>query len=241
MSTMDRSAQRVALVCAALLASGCTAGTGPGGSESSTTAATSSSAPVAEGTLIEPTGSRSTDPLEAGTYYVDDPFPVRVFFDLPQDWVVWGYSYVGSFVGTGVDDETGRGMSLEIVDNVVADPCDPGAELLDPPAGPSVDDLVAALSDLEGFEATSPVDIEISGFEGRQFELTAPDVGAECELRTWHTTTRTNGVGAGEVNRIRILNVDGVRLVIAAAHFEPISDEAMAEFDAILDSIRIET
>jgi hypothetical protein len=44
------------------------------------------------------------------------------------------------------------------VDNVVADPCSDQetAELLDPPVGPSVDELATAISSLEGYEATAP-------------------------------------------------------------------------------------
>jgi hypothetical protein len=53
--------------------------------------------------------------------------------------------------------------------------------------------------------------------------------------------TRMNGMGPGEVNELRILDVDGVRLMVAAAHFEPISEAALSEFQAILNSIRIET
>ena len=111
------------------------------------------------------------------------------------------------------------GVALVIVDNVVSDPCDPSQPQLVPPVGPSVDDLVNAISNLEGFEATDPVDVTVDGFQGKQLELTAPEA-ALCQggISTWATAQRTNGMAPGEVNLLRILDVAGTRVMVAAAH-----------------------
>ena len=45
----------------------------------------------------------------------------------------------------------------------------------DPPIGPSVDDLVTALSTQPEFEATAPVDVTVGSFSGKRIELTALD------------------------------------------------------------------
>ena len=61
------------------------------------------------------------------------------------------------------------------VDNVHVDPCNAAAGELEPPIGPSVDDLVAALSNLPGLEATAPVDVTVGTFRGKEIELTTLD------------------------------------------------------------------
>jgi hypothetical protein len=193
--------------------------------------------PPSSAVLIEP-GSAER-PLEAGTYYVDAPFPMRISFDLPQDWVTWGYTSKASQIN--LNDAVGRTpgeVSFEIIDNITADPCT--SRLLHPRVGPSVDDLVTALSNMQGFEATPPTDVTIDGFHGKQFTLTAPDSDPRCgSLLTWKTTTRQNGVGAGEVNDVRILDVDGVRLLIGIAYTPPLSEGALSELEGIVDSVQI--
>ncbi len=58
-------------------------------------------------------------------------------------------------------------IGFQVVENVIADPC--GAGLLDPPVGPSVDEMVAAISSLDGFEASAPTDATVDGFSGQEF------------------------------------------------------------------------
>lgn len=155
--------------------------------------------------------------LSPGAYVIDEPFPVRITFDVPDGWFSWisTANVAGLIVDNGVGDGgSGWGTTFWIVGNVYADPCDPGS-LLDPPLGPSVDDLVTALASLPGYEATAPVDITVSGFLGVEFELTAPDYGEECpQHRTW-TAERSEprAMLPGETSRVRILDVDSVRLV----------------------------
>jgi hypothetical protein len=126
-----------------------------------------------------------------------------------------------------------------IVDNVVSDPCDPSQPLLVPPVGPSVDDLVVALTNLAGFEATDPVDVSVDGFHGKQFELTAPR-SAFCNgpIFTWSDGRRTNGVAALEVNLLRILDVAGTRVMVGAAHLPgKQSADVVVEIGRVFDSV----
>ena len=199
--------------------------------------AADSSAPSAGATpvLIEPAGAvEEFHDLEAGTYVVDDPFPLRVSFAVPAGWVTWAYTSEASQLNV-VKAEFAE-VSFEIVDNVSGDPC---TQLLDPPVGPSVDDLVTALSDLDGFEVSAPADITIDGFSGKQLTMTAPTDHRCRSLLTWRTTTRQNGVGPSEVNEVRILDVDGVRLVISVAHAPSLTDDARSEIDAVVGCIQI--
>ena len=176
--------------------------------------------------------------LSAGTYTLGDGFPVSITFVVPAGWVSCSQGPVDQGVcKESTDTEPGSGVGFLIVENVVADPCT--GQLLDPPVGPSVDDLVAAISSLEGFEATAPMDINVDGFDGKQFTLTSP-ADATCELKTWATESRTNGVGPDEVNLLRILNVDGVRVVINGGYQTGTSEEQLAAIQQVIASVHIE-
>jgi len=197
--------------------------------------------------------------LIPGTYAIDGPFPVRVTLDLPDGWFAWtsDANVVGLVVDNAVGDGgSGWGPAFFIVDNVYVDPCDPSSQR-DPKLGPSVDDLVEALTNLPGYEATAPTDVTVSGFPGVEFELTAPEYGDECRThRTWSTLSQPRGMLPGETNRIQIIDVDGVRLVLVLveyAHTTEVEQALGIPFDAdahagdqpelrqILDSMRIES
>jgi hypothetical protein len=106
-----------------------------------------------------------------------------------------------------------------------------------------VDNVTAALSNLSefGFEVSPATDITIDGFAGKQLTLQAPpNETPGCDgWRTWRTTTRQNGVGPGEVNEVRVLDVDGVRLVISAAHRGDVPPEYRAHVESVLESVQI--
>jgi len=186
--------------------------------------------------------------LQAGTYAIDDAFGVRVTFVVPAGWQACALSAdeIGACTFHAADTSISMGIGFLNVDNVVADPCDRLMPLLDPPVGPSVDDLVRAIADLRGFTATDATDVTLDGFTGKEFEVTAPDdfngcpVDGDAGFGTWSTPSRTNGVGPGEVNLVRILDVDGVRLVVTAAYFPSIaSADEVAEVRRVFESVHI--
>ena len=196
--------------------------------------------------------------LTPGNYLITQPFPVDITFAVPDGWYSWvsNASAAGMMVDNG-SGGSGWGVTFWIVDNVYADPCDPDS-LLQPSLGPSVDDLVAALNSLPGYAASDPVNISVSGFSGVQIELTAPEYGEECPTHvTWSaTSSEPRSMQPGETNQVRILDVDGVRLVINSveyAHTTEIEQAAGVPYEAdahaadqvelrqIMDSIRIES
>ena len=203
------------------------------GDDSSPSPATTGS----QATLIEPVSGGIFTDLAAGTYYIDDPFPVRVTFDLPTQGSVFHYTPEGTQANVRL--QTAGEVSFEVIDNVSAEPCT--GELLDPPPGPSVDDLVTAISNLPGFGATPAIDVTVDGFFGKRFTLTAPSNGdAPCgSMFTWRTTTRQNGVGPDEVNEVTILDVDGVRLLIATADVPGISQAGRLALREVVDSVQL--
>ena len=170
--------------------------------------------------------------LKPGTYTLGDRYGKPITFDVPVGWVACSRRPVEQ-AACILGDVNQAGVTFQVVVNVVTDPCD--SELPDPPVGPSVDELVTAISQIPGFESTAPVDISMSGYRGKQFEITAPNE-SDCGLYTWANSTRINGVGAGEVNELRILDVDGTRLLIAGAIH---SEANRSAIEPLMDSIRI--
>jgi hypothetical protein len=193
--------------------------------------------------LIEPTSRVDiARELRAGTYTAE--LPVRVTFTVPDGWNAWAYTDAATQLNLVKPEDAGE-LSFEIVENVSADPCT--RELRDPPVGPGVGDLVSALTDLErfGFDVSPATDVTVDGFSGKRLTMTAPTaVPAGCELTTWRTTTRQNGVGGGEINEVRIIDVGGVRLLISIAHgaggTPPLTAERRSEIDGIVDSIQLD-
>jgi hypothetical protein len=198
-------------------------------------------------------------PLEPGTYFIDpdlDPStPLRVVYEVPfEGWSMW--------IGATKSADDGYVMvSITTVTNLVHHGCRDHS-WADPPVGPSVNDLAAALADLAPFRVSSPPkDVTIYGYSGKHLELTVPDLPVEGEgddrhfagcidgnLKSWVAAIDTEPGDAfygynGEPGRSEefwILDVDGTRLMIEA-NWSPASPRKdVAEMRAILGSIRIE-
>jgi hypothetical protein len=196
--------------------------------------------------------------LEPGTYSIDpdlDPSTsLRVTFDVTAEgWADW--------IGTAKFSDAGHvGVSITTVSNLVRDGCR-NHSWADPPVGPSVDDLSAALADLAPFRVTSPPqDVSIYGHGGTHLELTVPNLPFEGEapdglfvgctdgkLKSWVAAIDTEPgdayygyTGPGYTEEFWILDVEGTRLMIVAERSPGSPSEDLEELRAILDSIRIE-
>ena len=64
-------------------------------------------------------------------------------------------------------------VSFTEVSNIYTDPCQ--WVLVDPPVGPTVDDLISAWANVPGFNATAAIDVTVDGYNGKQIEFTVPD------------------------------------------------------------------
>ncbi len=152
---------------------------------------------------------------------------------------------------TKPDAEPFLAINFFDVANIYADPCQ--WALLDPPVGPTVDDLASALADSPVFQATGARDVTVDGFEGKYIEFTVPDYDEdECRRGRFGLWKEDGpgGVGTGirpnlwaqspdQHNQVWILDVDGTRLVILAWTFPDTSARDRADIDEILDSIQI--
>ncbi|MGH9276257.1 MAG: hypothetical protein ACRDZU_16555 [Acidimicrobiales bacterium] len=187
--------------------------------------------------------------LEPGRWFIDpdgdETTPLRVSYQVAAEgWSAW----------FGAVKSTGPGftmLSITTVTNLVSDGCSDWTPL-EPPVGPTVDDLATALSQLAPFDVTAPAtDVTLFGYPGKHLQLTVPDGGfADCldgELHSWISPLNDNGATSfsgydtpGQTEEFWILDVEGTRLVLVKIDSPQTPAEDTAERDAIFDSIRIE-
>lgn len=110
----------------------------------------------------------------------------------------------------------------------------------------TVDEFVAALSAQASREASEPVDISLGGYDGTSLTLEVPadlDFG-ECDPGyggSWDCNGDGSGPcgyhsGAGEIDTVYLLDVDGVILAWNTKHYAGTPPEAIAEMEAIVQS-----
>ncbi len=143
-------------------------------------------------------------------------------------------------------------MFFSLVTNIYTDSCP--SVLVDPPVGPTVDDLASAWANLPGFHATAPTDITVDGFHGKQVEFTVPDYNeTDCpdgDFKLTASPCPTSAAmaadcgdwwaaGPNQHTQLWILDVNGTRLVITAFSFPDTSPQDQADLDAVLASIQI--
>ena len=187
--------------------------------------------------------------LEPGTYFIDpdaDPStPLTVSYEIADEgWQQW----LGA---AKLTDGPHVNLSITTVTNVVRDAC-LDHEPADPAAGPTVDDLAAALSELSPFEVTAPPsDVTVLGYEGKHVQLAVPAgpftaCAEEQQLHSWIAPHLGggyhgyNGPEPGLTEDFWILDADGTRLVLEFNTSPDAPAEAVAERQAIFDSIQIE-
>ena len=258
----ERRVGHVVLVALGFIVAGCAAAA-PTGSAAPEPSATPmpSSAPAASSapSIQDVMALEFFSPLEPGAYFIDPDgdrsTPMRVVYDIPAEgWAQW--------IGAAKFSDVGHtGVSITAVSNLVTDGCH-DHDWADPPVGPSVDELAAALADLAPFEMTSAArDVTMAGFPGKYLEWSVPDLPVQRLGDDWSFTGCTGGmlkswvafIDAGEPGdafygytnpgyreEFWILDVAGTRLMIAAGQSPGSPAQDVAERDAILDSIVID-
>lgn len=205
-------------------------------------------APAVQPTVAPTTVAPTTDvapTTKTVSVTVGSANDIPVTFTAPDDWVFGGpMAYA---------DNAGVGVVFDGIANIYADACH--WVLLDPPVGPTVDDLVAAWANLPDFAATAAVDVTVDGYAGKQLEFTVPHYNAdECKAKVgigrayavWDFTGMSTVDAPGYFAwfpdthlQVRILDVDGTRLVIGAFTRPTTSPQNQAALDEVLASIQI--
>ena len=223
----------------------CTTGEGvtQSGQPSSPAVATPASSP-------SPSTSAIPYPLEGplmpgGTYFIEEGLetPGRLTFTVPAPG--WSANYVA--IDKHHDEPNWVGLSTWIVTHVYADACQWQGTLVD--AGETVDELTNALTDQRGRDVSAPTDVELGGFPAKRVEMTVEadlDV-ATCDmevLRTWPGAgpdeSQGLAAGPGVTDVVYVVDVDGKRLAVVAAHTAESSEQDRAELDDLVNSITID-
>jgi hypothetical protein len=251
--TPRRSAMLLVIVVATMLPIGCSSFPGSGASRTpEPTVAPSVIQILGAGPTAAPAPRPLPDdlPTPAGEYFLagDSLYgvpPLRISFSVPSDrWLSWG-------PGILTDEPDVRavvGVSFIGVANVYVDSCRWDTRgVQDPAVGPTVDDLVTALSKLPNVTATTPVDVRMAGFSGRYIELAIDDDlrFPDCDGGEVHFWVNSDGgsryyQGPGQIERFWVLDVDGTRLMIEGSLFPGASSANRDELQQILDSVVIE-
>jgi hypothetical protein len=134
-------------------------------------------------------------PLAAGTYIIDS-MPARITFTVPTG---WEYSGPGSPDVKGVDKpETDSSaevlVAFWLVDRVYGDACDFTTNRA---VGPSVDELVDALTTMSSVGFTTPTGASIDGFAGQHLTLLRT-VDCDGDYRLWGTPGSAARVDHGQ-------------------------------------------
>jgi hypothetical protein len=181
--------------------------------------------------------------LPAGEYVIDQPFPTRLRLTVPDGWQAFGVTDHLAAICTNACEQPERvGLAFWIVTNTYADACD-AAGAHDPPIGPEVDDLVAALTSMPRHEATTPRAVTVGGLPATYLELTAAPSLGDCALpgfRAWTTGPDVRESPPGERDRLWVLDVQGVRVMIDLAIPPTAGAAEVAELEAVVDSLRFE-
>jgi hypothetical protein len=185
-----------------------------------------------------PMGTR----LQEGDYVFTHMEGLRVVFTATS---LWERNFPSWVVWT-VDDHKAT-LGVATVDNVVIDPCQPDLGFQDPAVGPNVDDLVTALRAVPGLTFSAPAEVTHDGYSGVRLDYVPPDDLNNClddmgeaMLMTVDGSADSEWVfespDGDDAYSLYIFDVDGTRVVIAAAFTENRTDELYE----MLNSIRFE-
>lgn len=228
---------------------------GPGSS-------TSVPGPSAEATPTpQPTVGAVNRPLEAGTYRIDlqhlaegsAAFPA-FSVTVPEGWATIG-GWIVNHPRPGVNFPP---VSVQFwdVDEVFGHPCQWDGTLFQP--GPTAVDLADALVDVPLRNATQPIDVTLDGFAGKYLEWSVPAdlVGSDgafpaCDLTSdgYHDFNSWTAKGwadvrhqqlAGQVDRLWILDINGLRLVIDAFSMPYATAADLEELQGVVTSIKFD-
>ena len=146
--------------------------------------------------------------------------PLRVSMTVPHGWTVegpWGEGTANTRLEFGV----------------VGHPWDGCPDTIEPKLGPSFDDLLTYLADdVPQIDISESTDVTVDGYRGRYLRYSGVD--------KWFDCFSGSPIGSARHGEAWILDVDGVRLVIATSSDEALSEPVRSEVRQIVESIQFE-
>lgn len=242
------------LVAAAVTLAACATQIGQDTPSSTSTPPNTSTTPAASTTVTQARSDfPASGPVEAGTYRIPPSAWsfAGVTLTMPEGWETQ-YGSPGALKLSDSDGEAG--FYFVIPDSIFSDPCVGTAvegpwELME--VGPSVSDLANALLDQPHTVATGPVDTMLGGLPAKRIDLTMADdpETATCNIdlpghvQIWHSAPVDKYfvlLGDGTAS-VYILDVKGKRQVFLTQVRAGTRAEDIAEMQAIIESITIDT
>jgi hypothetical protein len=174
-----------------------------------------------------------------------DGTPLKLTAQIPEGWSTGASGPTGPYAvhGAGaVEPPAGIGLFASIVDNTFSDPCLHVER--SPKVGRTVAEAAAALGAIPNATSTPPAQTTLAGHPATYLELTIP-ASLPCapdQFYLWQDSPNSDwwATGLNEVIRVWLVDIGGQRVAIAARSYPGTSDEAKAELQGILDSIKIE-
>jgi hypothetical protein len=168
------------------------------------------------------------------------PFPMSI--TVPSGWSGFRFGINKNY--GPLDADAGTALGLWEITNRFVDPCTDHT-LLDPTPGPGIDELIDALASQPGIDAGPPTDVTVDGYRGKFIELTVTTDIETCGFQGFWLWASADGdrrfvQGTNEMNRIYVLDVDGVRHTFYARIPARTTAADRAEIEAIIASIDIE-
>jgi len=169
----------------------------------------------------------------AGT---DLPGAPRLNFtaDVPSGWTPFEF---GANHGVAPQVPTGMAFFVSLIDNTFADPCLHTPRT--PKIGSTVEAAATALGQLPGVTAKAPAQVTVAGKAATYLELQGPASLPCAEPYLWQDSKDADWwlLAPDETVGVRILEVEGQRVAVAARSWPETPAATKAEFQAILDSI----
>ena len=119
-----------------------------------------------------------------------------------------------------------------------SDPCQPASHLPpDIPVGPTVDDFVDAVLAHLSIHVSEPVDVELGGYRGTFFRLTAPSDISDCyDWRPFEPGIFAQG--PNNLWSVWVIDIDGFRMIVLTQGFPGTPAKDKVELRSMVESIR---
>jgi hypothetical protein len=182
-----------------------------------------------------------SESLDGGTYRANASIPVDVLVTVPDGWMGGGDWLL--FGPRGFEPPDGMNIRFGSVSTMFANPLDASDGFIEPPIGPTVEDLVDAMIDHPDWSTSPATDVSIDGYAGKVIRLTIP---ADIELPDDRFLFWRDGLGGerwafepGQIIDFYVIDVDGQRLVLELFSYPDTPAADLAERQAVIDSLQL--